>query len=140
MWMDAFEVGSGTALTRVEETDPAVRCDPCPWVSSPLAGHSKGKAIRAQAGRTWAFFRFLGTGVTWRGTRDAGSGRARVYVDRSLRGEVDAYAPVAENQAHMFTAAGLDWGTHDLAIEVTGERNPASSGAWVTVDAIDIVP
>jgi hypothetical protein len=40
----------------------------------------------------------------------------------------------------VFTATGLAAGSHTLTITVPGVQNPASTAAWVMVDAFDVVP
>jgi hypothetical protein len=40
----------------------------------------------------------------------------------------------------MATVSGLPPGEHVLVVEVTGRKNPASSGTWVWVDAFEIRP
>jgi hypothetical protein len=53
--------------------------------------------------------------------------------------QVDTFAPVQEVfQAAMYSATGLAAGSHTLAIENTGQKNPAAQNTWVFVDAFDV--
>src|SRR5207302_1954185 len=40
-------------------------------------------------------------------------------------------------QKIMYTTPGLPYGTHSLTIEAAYQKNPASSGFWVWVDAFE---
>ncbi len=141
VWVDAFDVISTDAtVTRVEQDSPAISY-PCAWVPSRLPVHSGGNAIRGMTPRAQTIFTFTGTGVSWIGYRDQSSGIGSVFVDGILRDEVDGYAASdAEPQAVMTEISGLPPGRHTLIVEVTGRQNPASGGAWVWVDAFEIIP
>ena len=39
----------------------------------------------------------------------------------------------------MYTASGLAAGSHTVMIKVTGTWSPASSSAWVVLDAFDVM-
>jgi hypothetical protein len=98
---------------------------------------------------------FNGTAVTWLAYRDEWSGIARVYLDGQFVAEVDTYAaPVTASglrsqslrraqdgnvQSRMYSISGLPAGDHQLVIEVTQQRNPASGGSWVWVDGFEVV-
>src|SRR5438067_520938 len=84
-------------------------------------------------------FRFNGTGVKWIAYRDEWSGIARVYVDGTLTGTIDTYASPAAAQAVMYSVSGLASASHTLVIEVTGTKSASSGGAWVWVDAFDVI-
>jgi len=45
-----------------------------------------------------------------------------------------------EVQTTVFKLEGLAAGSHTLAIEVTGSKNPVSLGAFIMVDAFDVTP
>jgi hypothetical protein len=58
--------------------------------------------------------------------------------------QVDTFAPPPDAahgdvvQAELFKAAGLAEASHTLAIEVTGQKDPAAATAVVVVDAFDV--
>ena len=84
-----------------------------------------------------ATFTFSGTSAYWIGFRGPQAGIARVYVDDVVASDIDAYSSFEQVQATLFQATGLAAGTHTLTIEVTGSKNPASTNAFVVVDAFD---
>jgi hypothetical protein len=81
-----------------------------------------------------AGFSFQGSSVTYVFTRAFNRGIAEVLIDGASRGEVDLYAPRIEWRSQR-EYAGLAPGRHVIAIRVTGEKRPASQGAFVDLDA-----
>lgn len=130
--------GTTSSVAKLQESDPAV-VQVGAWFSNEMAGHSGGAAILAMDQGSEVRLSFTGTGVRWIGYRDEWSGIARVYVDGVLAETVDTYASPAEAQATLFSMDGLAAGDHTLEIRVTGDRSGASGGAWVWVDAFEIV-
>ena len=136
--VDAFEVRKPG--TRYEETEGAVAYSGI-W--------SHGNFNRAWSMRTisasdvpgaQAAFSFTGTAVDWIGSRKSTTGIARVYLDGAYVTQIDTYAPGDGLQETIFSATGLAAGSHTLTIEVTGQKNPASSSAYIVVDAFDVRP
>lgn len=123
---------------RYEQGHPAVSYAG-PWFGHPAPLHSGGSAATAMDAGTRSRFTFTGTAVRWSGYRDQWSGIARVYVDGQLRSTVDTFAAPAQDQAFLFTATGLAPGSHALEIEATGTCSLASGGAWIWLDAFDVL-
>jgi len=134
VWVDAFEV-----TARVQEDDPAVSYSGA-WAQLALPLSSGGRAMVAVDAGAQASFRFSGPAVSWIGYRDGSSGIAGVFLDGSLRAEIDTYAPVAEIQRVVYTLSGLPPGEHVLTLEVAGRRHPLSLGNAVWVDGFDTLP
>ncbi len=131
-------VSNGSAtVTRFEETDPAISYTGN-WNPISDARVSGGTAVEAYEAGARATFSFTGTAVSWIGARGPWGGIASVYMDGTLKGEVDTYAPSEETQVKMLTASGLSTGAHILTIEVTGTWSPSSGSAWIVVDAFDV--
>ena len=86
-----------------------------------------------------ATFTFNGTGAAWIAYLDEWSGIAKVYVDGVDKGTVDTYRSSQQAQSKQYTVSGLASGTHTLTIEVAGQRNAASGGLWVWVDAFEVI-
>ena len=64
---------------------------------------------------------------------------AHVFLDGVQLPDVDTFAPIQEEfQAVMFAASGLAAGQHTLAIEVSGQSTPGSTGVMVVIDAFDV--
>jgi hypothetical protein len=132
-----------SVAARVEQDNPAVgySCPPyLTWHLNTYSGHSGASATLAMNGGCRATFSFTGTAVGWVAYRDEWSGIARVYVDETLRAEIDTYVSPQRAQASIYAISGLPAGPHTLTIEVTGSKNPASGGTWVWVDAFETPP
>jgi hypothetical protein len=123
---------------RLENDDQAVHSSG-PWFSNVLAGHSGGGAALAVDAGSRLVVTFKGTAFRWIGYRDEWSGFARVFLDGVSRGIVDTYATPAEYQAVVYAEHDLADEIHTLVIEVTGTHNPSSGGAWIWVDAFEVV-
>jgi hypothetical protein len=124
-------------VTRLEQTSGAVTKTGT-WYSQSNAAHSGGSAMLSMEAGVQASVTFTGTGIVWRGVRDAWSGRADVYLDGTLKTTVDTYTSAQATQAALYMLTGLPSGSHTLSIRVLGTRNAASGGAWVWVDAFDV--
>ena len=136
--VDAFEVKK--LGTRFEETDPSVTYSGT-WTQGNLnRAWSMGTIAASPEPGAQASFRFTGTSVSWIGSRKSTTGIANVYVDGVFKAQIDTYFPTDGIQDTIFTASGLAAGTHTLTIEVTGQHNPATSTAYIVVDAFDVRP
>ncbi len=81
---------------------------------------------------------FTGTGVQWIAPDASNHGIADVYLDGTQVATVDGYAPSTEFQQVLYSVSGLTDTSHTLKIVVSGQKNPASAGTYVSVDAIDV--
>jgi lysophospholipase L1-like esterase len=98
------------------------------------------ESFSAQAGAS-VTVNFTGTGVELAGPLNTNAGIADVYVDGNLAARVDTYAPWGKQfQQDVFSAQHLRPGHHTMTVVVTGQKNPASSGTEVVVDAIQVTP
>jgi hypothetical protein len=53
--------------------------------------------------------------------------------------DVDTMTPMQEEfQAVLFSATDLAPTSHTLTIQVTGQKNPASQGTTILIDAFDV--
>src|SRR5436309_9310337 len=134
--------GGSTSTTHFEQDSSAVTYSG-PWSGTWFVNnnslHSGGSAALAMDGGSKATFAFTGTGVTWKGYRDEWSGIAKVYVDGVLKSTIDTYASPSKAQTPIYSITGLTQASHTLTIEVTQTNNSSSGGAWVWVDAFDVV-
>jgi hypothetical protein len=137
-----FEVSSGAIIAppppiRFEETDPSITFTGT-WASNTdFVAWSGGSATMSNVGTSRATFTFTGTAVSWISVMCEICGIADVFVDGNPAGTVDMYSATRE-QGAFFTATGLPAGSHTLAIEVTGTKNPASGDVYVALDAFDV--
>jgi hypothetical protein len=129
---------STASIARAEQDNPAVGYSGT-WYPNGGAFNSGNSAALAVDAGSQAKFTFTGTGVKWIGYRDAWSGIATVSVDGVLQSTMDTYSANTQAQAVEFEVNNLSNGVHTLTITVTGQRNSASGGAWVWVDAFDVI-
>lgn len=136
--VDAFDVISSG--TRFQETDPSVAYGPG-WVHGVWdRAYSERTIAESATPGARARFTFTGASIAWIGGRGPITGIARVFLDDVFVAEVDTYSPGFAPQKTIFTLTNLPPGTHTLAIEVTGMKNPASTQAVIVVDAFDVKP
>jgi beta-galactosidase GanA len=81
---------------------------------------------------------FTGTAVQWIAPTSGNHGIADVYLDGQQVTSVDGYSPGTDFQQVEYQVSGLSDTTHTLKIVVSGQKNPASSGTYVSIDAINV--
>jgi len=89
------------------------------WTQSnaEMGGGRASKTNRAGASMTYAF---TGHGVSWVASKDATSGRARVYVDGALVQTVDLQSSLAVHRQVVFAYNWTTAGAHKIAVVVEG--------------------
>lgn len=127
------------SLARFEESEAGVVTFTGTWHPNSMGAHSGGAAKLAMDAGSRATFQFTGTGARWIGYRDEWSGIARVLVDGSVVKTVDTYASPSQAQTAIYSVDGLAAGSHTLVVEATGQTGPSSGGAWVWVDAFEVM-
>ena len=129
------------AQTRVEETALATTVYTGGWFQRhserPWSG---GTAALSNAALSRATLTFSGTGVSWLGLRGPQAGVAKVYLDGAYQVDVDCCASTETVRAVLFSSTGLTADLHILMIDPTGTRNPATTDAFIVVDAFDVTP
>ena len=150
--VDAFAIENGGIVSGsvianpgyLEQNNPAVTFSGN-WYLNNGSRASGGSAVLAVDAGSQASVLFNGTGITWIGFRDQWSGWARVYVDGVLKTTLDAfYLPWGDEalndiwQRPMYSIADLQNGNHTLTIEVLGQKDPDSGGAWIWIDAFRV--
>ena len=147
--VDAFDIQPNFTVSHWQDTNPDLQysagwiksSNNFPWSGSgvsnlpelPVTAHET-----AQANETMTVS-FRGTAVSWIGYRGPDAGIAQVTMDGGAPAQVDMYAPTATYQPVVWTLTGMTDGQHTLKIQATGTKNPASSGARVVVDALDVI-
>ncbi len=81
---------------------------------------------------------FTGTAVQYIAPTTYNHGIADISLDGGPVTAVDGYSSGTDFQQVLYSASGLPDTTHTLTITVSGQKNPASSGTFVSVDAINV--
>jgi hypothetical protein len=112
------------------------------WAEATVAGASGGTVQQSRTPGAKAYFAFQGSQATLYLRTGPDAGRAAVYIDERADPveTVDLYAVAPGGFARTFTnltpAADVRGNRHNVRVEVTGAKNPASSNTWVRVDAL----
>jgi YD repeat-containing protein len=130
--------GTGVQQTYFEEDDPAIVYTGI-WNTYTCASCSGGALKYSDQTGAKADFSFNGTGIKWIVTKAEMMGKANVYLDGAYGGLVDLYSPTPQFQVTL-QKTGLTPGTHTLTIEVSGQKNPSSTGYYIDIDAFEVVP
>ncbi len=146
IWLDYFAIENGSGVTggitasagRIEQNDPALIFSGT-WFLNTNPIQSGGTAALAVDPNSSVTINFTGTGVRWIGYRDEWSGKAKIYLDGSVKDVVDTYLSPDQAQATIYSLEGLPMGNHTLTITATGDHGPSSQGSWIWVDAFDVV-
>lgn len=84
-------------------------------------------------------FRFRGREARLYGVKGRDYGIMEVRVDGRKVAEVDGYSTTRKTNVLLFATGPLEPGEHRIEIEVTGDRNPDSSGTQVALDRMQVV-
>jgi hypothetical protein len=127
------------SVTRIEDASGSVAYTGT-WFVNNYPSHSGGTAHGSVDTGSRATLTFTGSSVTMIAYKDEWSGIGSVFIDGILAGTVDFYAGPSDPhvQVPVFSSGGLGAGTHTIALEVTGTRNPASASDWLWLDAFDV--
>lgn len=126
--VDAFKV----AGVVTEETSPGVKFNK--WAGKSNAAASGGTYRSSPNANALASFTFSGTEVAWVTAKGPKFGNAQVLIDGSDQGVFHLYEATKEwKVAIPFTISGA--GQHIIEIHVLGDKDAASGGKAVVVDA-----
>lgn len=85
-----------------------------------------------------ATYSFTGTQIALLSVRDTGNGIAAVSVDGGAEQRADFYGAIRVGEALNYLSPRLAYGNHTLRVRVTGEKNAASSGTFVSIDRAEV--
>ncbi len=145
--LDVFYVQDGMGVAgglpaatagRIENDNPAITYTGI-WSLNASPIHSGGTAVLAMDSQSAVSLTFNGTGIEWIANRDEWSGIATVIVDGEVKETIDTFRSPAQAGAVAYRIEGLAPGTHSLRIAVTGTRSESSGGAWVWLDAFNVI-
>ena len=97
-------------------------------------------ASHSDIAKSKAMFNFVGTGVKWIGTKSNSQGIAKVYIDGEFKATVDQFSDNRDVMVTSYRATNLLHSNHSIIIELTGAKNPKSTGSRVELDAFDVLP
>jgi len=123
--------------TRYEQGDSRLRYVGS-WDVLSTSYASGGSYRRAGASGASVVITFDGTAMAWIAKTTSSYGKARVTVDGGIPATVDLYSPATKWRQKVWEVAGLAAGVHTVRIAWTGTRNPASSGTYINLDALDV--
>lgn len=113
------------------------------WSQVNTPGASGGTVTQSRTPDARAYFAFHGDSVTIFLRSGPDAGIAQIFLDQSATptAEVDLYAPTPGTVSRTFTdlvaPGAILQDRHNIRVQVTGRRNPASSDTWVRVDAME---
>lgn len=132
-----------------EQSNPALRFEGI-WQFTPDPEARSGALRESPVSGATLRVRFRGTGIDVIAPRGPTRGIANVRINgvysladrlplnRNGQAHIDFFRPLPEPQARISVADGLPDREHELELTVSGERNPASSGPGIGVDALVI--
>ena len=82
---------------------------------------------------------FKGTGIKVIGCTNKDRGKIEVFIDGKSQGVVDTYSASTERQKEYFSKDDLKAGIHTLQLKVLNEKQAASSGTKIELDAFEIL-
>jgi len=132
-----FSVGGASIFDRFQETDARLLYYGT-WGRAADAKHSGGSYRYTKTAGPYVRARFSGTAIKWVTKVGPSSGKASVVIDGAEVAIVDLYSPTTKYRQTVWVGSGISDAEHTLEIRALGMRNPASTGAIVGVDAIDV--
>ena len=110
------------------------------WGTSNTWLCSGGSIISARLGRLGYKGRsFSGTYLAWVAKKGPGYGKAQVSLDGGAPVPVDLYSSYDSYKQRVYNTGLLADGAHTLDIYWTGQKNSASWGTKIGVDALDVL-
>jgi hypothetical protein len=137
-------VVAGRCETEIDSVRKCAKCDDTNWSITYAGNWVRGEFEQASnATLTYtndpaaaARFSFEGTELRYWYTKAFNRGLAAVFIDGVSKGTIDLYSPTIEWQSSALFA-GLFPGRHTAEIRATGRHDPASTDAYIDVDALE---
>jgi predicted ester cyclase len=128
----------GLSANRYEQTDSRIAYSGT-WESRTKTFHSGGTYACTRYAAAKVTIKFSGTGMDYITNKDSQYGIAKVTLDGGTPQDVDLYSGERNVfQSKVWTVSGLPNTTHTVVVEYTGRKNPASSGYWIGLDAVNL--
>lgn len=81
---------------------------------------------------------FTGSRAALLSVADKGNGIAAISVDGGPEQRIDYYSSIRVGEQLMYVTPTLPAGQHTLRVRVTGDKNPASTSAVISLDRIEV--
>ncbi len=122
---------------RYQQSDPKITYVGTWSTGSTWSASGGSFASTAQAGAS-AFVKFHGTGVALLSRTTPWYGKMDIYVDGAYWITADLYSSSISWKVPVFQYYGFSDGDHAIAVCCTGDKNVASAGSSVCLDAVDV--
>ena len=124
---------------RYDDQDPRVEYKGKWWPDHQFP-QSSGQSI-TYSDKTGDTFRiaFTGSAITYVFTKALNRGIAEVKIDGGPAVRVNEYSAATQWQEKQ-RFAGLSSGAHTMEVRVSGDKDPASGGLFVDLDAFEVEP
>jgi hypothetical protein len=110
------------------------------WKYSQGENFSATKFSYSDSAHAKARLSFVGTGVSWIGSKSNDKGITRVYVDGNFMAEIDQFSAMSKTMIELYSIKNLPLGPHEIVIEATNNQNKSAKGNLIGIDAFDIAP
>ena len=112
------------------------------WTHSLDAKYFNGSKSYSNTTGSYAQMTFTGTGLRIFMKKDQSFGRCDIYVDDLVTpvANIDAYSATPLYQQAVYENLGLATGSHTVRIQVTGQKNAASTGYTIALDNFEVLP
>ncbi len=108
------------------------------WDTTQNESFSAMKAKYSDVPTSRAKFIFVGTGISWIGSKGNDKGIAKVFLDGKLKQLVNQFSSRQEFMVPIFAVDNLTEEPHSITIEITNKKHPKSSGYQIAIDAFDV--
>ena len=126
---------SGSATGTLYEESDASLAFAGTWKTTRSGGYSGGKLAYTTRDASVSID-FKGTSLTWVAKTGLSSGKAQVSLDGGAPVTVDLYNSKTRYQQAVYTTGNLANTAHSVQITWTGQKNSASRGTEINVDAV----
>jgi hypothetical protein len=110
------------------------------WTAETLSSAYGGSLNYAGSNGAKAQFSFTGSSVSWVAPKNADRGKATVWIDGVKDSTIDLYSSSDQPRKVVFVKNDLDASqAHTLEVQVLGNKNAASNGTRVDVDAFTVL-
>ncbi|GAA3405769.1 carboxypeptidase regulatory-like domain-containing protein [Paenibacillus hodogayensis] len=122
-------------MTVIQDTYSLIRYSGT-WLKLESASYSGGTMMLGRVKGDYADIPFYGSSAKIVADLHTARGKGNIYVDGVFKTTVDFYSPTIKYRQELFDTGPLSEGVHVIRIEVTGEKQAASSGINVSFDSL----